>query len=88
MFNTYSQNIEVNAVSGTLIKNYAKSFFRQFSMHGVTANNIFGSCPKLDGKNIVVIQCMVVPNDYYLAEIMWKSDFNKIFELEGDKDGR
>ena len=61
MFNTYSQNINVNAVSGTLVKNYEKSFFYRF--RGDTAKgdkileetkpsfnlyeNFFPSCNKL-----------------------------------------
>lgn len=42
MFNTYrggDTNIKVNAVSGTIVKNFAKSFFLSFSIGSCTEKN-------------------------------------------------
>lgn len=98
MFNSYNatQKIDINAVSGTLVKNYRDSFFLRFGKGSVYERDIFNKNPMLsrevkstyDGTYydkecpIVVIQVMILPNEYYLTEIMWKEDFDKLFNIE------
>ena len=93
-------NIKVNAISGTLVKNYQKSFVKMFHGTSDLAEMVFSETPVMkvrydfknvrecvcDGYNIygcdvVVIQTMILPDNYYLCEIMWKHDFDEMFTL-------
>ena len=94
MFNTYSQNINVNDVSGTLVKNYEKSFFYRFRGDTAKGDKILeGAKPSAWNGDfyepVVVIQCMILADNYFLAEVMWEKDFDELFklkELEGVKE--
>lgn len=97
MFNTYSYkggdtNIKVNAVSGTLVKNYKDSFFLRFAIGSHMEEKLFDKEPRLNRKHekydydvdrpVVVIQSMIIGEKLMLAEVMWKEDFDAIFEQE------
>lgn len=80
-------NIKVNAVSGTLVKNYQKSFFTRFQINSPYSENLLCDNPKIKGKNAVVIQCMCAGGkngNEIIAEVMWKEDFDKMFEVKED----
>lgn len=89
MFNQYDVNnsIKINAISGTIVKNYAKSFILRFHMKSQIADNLFSKNPylKLYGKekSVVVLQVMLCGEQELLAEVMWKSDFDELFNTEG-----
>lgn len=90
MFNSYSANnsIKINAVSGTIVKNYRKSFILQFNMGSLMADHILSKDPFME-KNyikipIVVLQVMLCGDKELLAEIMWKEDFDEIFKAESE----
>ena len=93
MFNNYnidnSQSIKVNAVGGTILKNYKESFMVRFHMKSELAKQVFGQDAylKRDGKSypIVILQVMLCGEQELLAEIMWKEDFDKLF-LNQDKE--
>lgn len=36
-----TNNIELNAITGTIVKNYKDSFFKRFSLHDKIANQLF-----------------------------------------------
>lgn len=88
MFNSYSSanntNIKVNAVSGTIVKNFKESFFVRTKYD----SRLFASHPEAYDENIgrykpaVVIQSMIIGDGIMLSEVMWKSDFDKMFEVE------
>ena len=93
MFNTYrggDTNIKVNAVSGTMVKNFAKSFFLRFSIGSIMEERLFNKNPSLkrptEGYScdvecpVVVIQSMIIGDKLMLAEVMWKEDFDSLFE--------
>lgn len=87
MFNTYNAgdtNIKVNAVSGTIVKNYRKSFFIRFSIGSTYEEKLFSSEPKAyNGRwyePAVVIQSMLIGEKLMVAEVMWKADFDALFE--------
>lgn len=95
MLNTYhfnggDTNIKVNAVSGTMVKNFAKSFFLRFEIGSRMENKLFDKEPKLQRKHevydydvdspVVVIQSMIIGEKLMLAEVMWKDDFDEMFE--------
>lgn len=98
MFNNYSvsspQTVNINAVSGTIVKNYKDSFILRFHMNSRMADTILNRNPRLkemdlrDSKEkpIVVLQVMLCEEKELLAEVMWKEDFDRMYEqLEGSK---
>lgn len=90
MFNSYSSNnsIKINAVSGTIVKNYRKSFMLRFPMESYMAENILSENPCIRShrseKPIVVLQVMLCGDGELLAEVMWKEDFDEIFKAESE----
>lgn len=90
MFNSYSSNnsIKINAVSGTIVKNYRKSFILRFNMESSMANCILSSNPSInryrDEIPVVVLQVMLCGDKEFLAEIMYKDDFDEIFNAESE----
>lgn len=80
-------NIKVNAVSGTIVKNYKKSFFVKFNLDSHLAGHLLDIEPYMyRGNNrtpVTVIQCMCAggrDGSEMIAEVMWKEDFEEIFE--------
>lgn len=99
MFNSYNvsnpQTVNINAVSGTIVKNYKDSFILRFHMSSEVANVILDKNPRLkrgnfrdsDYEPIVVLQVMLCGEKELLAEIMWKEDFDKLFEQNVESEG-
>lgn len=96
MFNRYSidnsQSIKINAVSGTIVKNYKESFILRFHMKSPLADKLLDASPELKVpdsnykyKPAVVLQVMLCGEQELLAEVMWKSDFDDLFELKENK---
>lgn len=98
MFNSYhagDTNIKVNAVSGTIVKNYRKSFFMRFKVGSNLEDKLFSANPEaFTGryeygnavyKPAVVIQSMIIGDGIMVAEVMWKEDFDSLFEDVGKK---
>lgn len=102
MFNSYNvsnpQTVNINAVSGTIVKNYKDSFILRFHMNSKMADTILDRNPRLkehdfrDSKEkpIVVLQVMLCGEKELLAEVMWKEDFDRMYEQQSEsekKDG-
>ena len=89
MFNQYDVNnsIKINAISGTIVKNYAKSFILRFGMRSIMSDMLFTESPSLKiygkEKSVVVLQVMLCGEEELLAEVMWKSDFDELFSIKG-----
>ena len=97
MFNSYNvsnpQTVNINAVSGTIVKNYKDSFILRFHMNSEMANVIFDINPKLKSgysersyKPIVVLQVMLCGEKQLMAEVMWKEDFDKMYEPQAESE--
>lgn len=93
MIDSYSSSnnsIKINAVSGTLTKNYKDSFIVRFHTKSKTADQILSCspciCMKGLEKPVVVLQVMLCADNELIAEIMWKSDFDNMFKIEEDPD--
>lgn len=87
LYSHYEANptTKINAVSGTLVKTFRKSFFKRFHMKSDIANFIFNTHkPRLsyDGKEIIVLQTMLCGEGEFLAEIMYKEDYDELFNVE------
>jgi len=82
-----NNSIKINAVSGNILKNYQKSFFKRFFLNSQLATEVFDeNDPHIMERNypytkrpIVIIQMMVCGESEVIAEIMWKSDFDELF---------
>ena len=77
--------LNINAISGTLVKNYKDSFFQRFHLLSNFAKSIFDfNNPHIymnyEKKPVVILQCMVCGDMELLCEVMWKDDFNKLFK--------
>ena len=87
MFNNYNTNtnVKINAVTGTIVKNYKDSFFKCFHINSNMADHVFDTeNPYLmfrgNKKPIVLLQTMLCSDERVICEIMWKTDFEKLFE--------
>lgn len=96
MFNSYSyssnNSININAVSGTIVKNYRKSFILRFHMKSPMAESMLSKNPSLyieeicSRKPVVVLQVMLCGDEELLAEVMWEDDFDEIFKAESEEE--
>lgn len=89
MFDNYTKNnIKINAISGTIVKNYQKSFMIHFERKSNVWDNIQGDKPQYANsktgrlKDIVILQIMILGDDLFIAEVMWKEDFEEMFKNE------
>ncbi|MDO5716119.1 MAG: hypothetical protein Q4P25_06030 [Tissierellia bacterium] len=83
----FNSELNVSAVSGTIVKNYKDSFLKRFHMRSEFAKSIFDE----DGPHIfqdfvkrpaVIIQCMACGDGELICEIMWEEDFDEIFKTK------
>ena len=99
-----NNNIDINSVSGTLVKNYRNSFFYQCKegtkgydlLFDPENPRIYVSYKTKDAikdeeyrcgryytvyyKQVVVLQSMILANGILLNEVIWKDDFDNMFE--------
>ena len=103
MFNSYNTNqkVEINAINGTLVKNYKDSFFIRFHMKSEFAEQALTENPTMSiqvtneygakysqNKPIVVLQVMLCGNGELIAEIMWKKDFDEMYEMQIESENK
>ena len=82
-------NIKVNGVSGTLIKTFRKSFFKRFHMQSSMADYVLDETkPRIrsGGNEIVVLQIMLCGDNEFLAELIYKEDYDEIFNVGIEND--
>lgn len=98
-----NNNIDINSVSGTLVKNYRNSFFYQCKEGTKGYDNLFdpenpriyvssikgaikdeeyrsGHYYTVYYKPVVVLQSMILASGILLNEVIWKDDFDNMFE--------
>lgn len=98
--NNLNQSLNINAVSGTIVKSCVKSFIIRFNAKSEIAKDILDKNPRMvkyteyhenrygSGHRyaepiyepIVVLQIMLCGDNEFLAEIIWKEDFDKMME--------
>lgn len=93
--NTYSKsisnnNLNINAITGTILKNYKESFFLRFQLKSNIGEKLLNQKPTLKtdnypykDKDAVVIQMMMCGDMDVIAELMWKEDFDKLYTNGG-----
>ena len=99
MLNSYSRggnggnaNVNINAISGTIVKNHRESFILDYHLDSTIGKRLMVSNPKLSKRTdkyeynngyedlpVVILQTMVCGDLRVISEIMWKEDFDKIF---------
>ena len=83
MFNT-TNALNINAVSGTILKNYRKSYFKRFHLQSEFAKGLLQSQAKDSREDVVVVQMMMCGDMDVIAEIMLKEDFDELFRNSAD----
>lgn len=110
MFDNYSRNnynnpqtVNINAVGGTIIKNYRDSFMVRFNMQSAMGEALLCKDPTMVKRierhsyssssweekirePVVVLQVMLCGEQELLAEVMWKEDFDKMFEPQAESE--
>lgn len=91
LYSHYEANptTKINAVSGTLVKTFRKSFFKRFHMKSNMADYIFDEeKPSLkdqryyNSAEVVVLQVMLCGDNEFLAELIYKKDYDEMFNIE------
>ena len=94
MFNNYSvnpnQTLNISAVSGTILKTYTKSFMRRCHIRSELADELFSCEPNVADrsgrkKRAVVLQVMLCNEQELIAAVLWKDDFDELFNPEEEK---
>lgn len=88
--NTYARsisnnNLNINAITGTILKNYKDSFFLRFNLKSELGKILLSKQPTLKQESypyknidVVIIQMMMCGDMDVIAELMWKEDFDKL----------
>lgn len=82
--NTYN-NLNINAITGTILKNYADSFFLRFNLRSELGQALLNKSPRMQKEgycaaDIVVIQIVICGDMEVIAEVIWKDDFDKLMK--------
>lgn len=74
MFDTYvpTQKVNANSVSGTLSKTCKDSYFQCCQIGSTKFENI------VNGKMVVILQAMIMPDKYVMFEVITNKDFEKL----------
>lgn len=78
-----STKIKINAVSGTLVKNYSNSFILHFNVNSKLGEKLLCDDPKLwrdchcASEPVVILQMMLCGEHEVLAEVIFKDDFDE-----------
>ena len=89
MFNTYTNNIKINAVTGAILKNHPKSWFEQFHLKSNRAKELlvegghhfdrYYSKDKFEKYNGITVLQMVICSD---MEVMVELVYTKDYEIK------
>ena len=89
MFNTYNAgdtNLKINACSGGIYNTYKESWFTYLRLDGSAMETMFRKYKYESDeneyyKNVIILQMILTSNeDYVIAELIKKEDFEKYFE--------
>ena len=89
MFNNYNAgdtNLKINACSGGIYKTYKESWFSYLNldsdaMKTMTKRYKYESDENVYFKDVIILQMILTSNeDYVIAELIKKEDFEKYFE--------
>ena len=80
MFNSYNrvQSTSVNSVNGKLSKTCKDSYFQCCQIGSTKFGNI------VNGKMVVILQVMIMPNNYVMFEVITEEDFKKMNKIKGE----
>lgn len=89
MFNNYNAgdtNLKINACSGGIYKTYKESWFSYLNLNSdamktMTKRYKYESDENVYYKDVIILQMILASNeDYIIAELIKKEDFEKYFE--------
>lgn len=96
MFNSYTTNnnqrLDINAISGSMVKTYTKSFFQVAQMGSPIYRDLMGAEPTFTHgssynpktEEVVILQTLILGDKYLMFELIFKKDFDKLFENNVD----
>ena len=67
--------IKIQACEGGIYKSHPKSYFKRIAISSVVAGEIFSDNPKIEEKEIVVLQAVNFGSGQILVEIISKADY-------------
>ena len=80
------QSLRINAINGSILKNFKDSFFLRFHLKSPLSNKLLSDRPTYEilgvKRPIVVLQLMLCGDMEVIAEVMFKEDYDKLFEEE------
>lgn len=96
MFNTYNNGdvdtkIKINSCSGGIYKTYSKSWFVCFKLDTFFSDRLLQENGYIENKDtrksVIVLQIVNMNENFVIAEVILKEDFNEILEREVEKNG-
>ena len=85
MFNSTSQNVRINAVTGAILKNHPKSWFERFHLKSERAHQLltegghkatnWGGRDRLPEKDITILQMVICGDMEVMAELVYTKDY-------------
>lgn len=89
MLNSYSQNVKINAVTGAILKNHPKSWFRTFHLNSPLAKALLSEDGQKDDlygkKGIIVLQMVICGDMQVMAELVYAKDYERREREENDR---
>ena len=84
MLNTYNvknnPRVEINAVSGAIVKSHKKSWMKRFHLE-----SDFAARALCENSNAVVLQMVVCGNMQVMAELISKTDFEEAGRIDNEQ---
>lgn len=81
MFDNYSINpnneVNINAVNGTIVKNHKDSFFLRFHLKSNLSDALLYANPRMkynerEYREVIILQMMLCGDMEVIAEVIWK----------------
>ena len=84
MFDTTTMNhqsLRINAINGSILKNFKDSFFLRFHLKSPLSDELLTAHPTYKKKPVVVLQLVLCGDMEVIAEVIFKEDYDKLFEV-------
>lgn len=83
MFNSYSNSVKINAVTGSILKNHPKSWFETFHLRSKRADVLLNpngckDLPYSQRRGVTVLQMVVCGDMEVIAECVYTEDFMEV----------
>lgn len=95
MFNSYhtTQSTKINAVSGAILRNHPKSWFRRFNLKSSLADSLLtpgghrAESWRENDKDIIVLQMVICGDMEVIAECVYRKDYDDFCSYRERREG-